>query len=413
MYGAFSDSGPGSKTYTVQNYYPTVSYSKTVTSGIAWTLSGTRTGVVTLGYHSKLANGELLPQNIFGFVKRHSTATMGLSVSTTYRTNGRLGSVTTSYGVLANPNSYALAVSELVTPAELAMLQIQAETKLRLKLKDTSANVAVAAAEANQAFKMIGDRLSSLRRSYSALKRGDLVGAVKALGNHDVRFSKEVTRLFKRGDPKKAINQAILEIQYGWRPLISDIYGAVEHLDRRSRLSQPIIKIQSRASLNKTVTTVNVITGGSSTVTDIARRDITIACLYKPSNRVLAELNSLGLTNLALVAWEKIPWSFVVDWFAHVGNFLSQFDSTVGWEFVSGYRTTFDETKQITKTQQAYWKTEYNYVFTEKEASALKIDVSRVSLASTPIAILPVIKNPISLDHALNSSALLFQTLRK
>lgn len=42
----------------------------------------------------------------------------------------------------------------------------------------------------------------------------------------------------------------------------------------------------------------------------------------KISNPQLSQLQQLGLTNPALVAWELVPFSFVFDWFISVGQYL-------------------------------------------------------------------------------------------
>lgn len=415
MYGPWSDSGQGSRRVTTESFIPV--YKKTISvtnTPLAWSLSGMRTGVVTAGYAYKVTHGVLLPQNVFGMVKRYSTSTRGFSRSVMYTTGGKLSSITCTEGDLVNPNTYAPAVSDLVSAAELANNENRAVIKLRTKLKDSSVNVAVAMAESDQAFKMIGDRLRVLRRSWSAMKRGDLRMAARVLGSNDVIFSKNVTRFARNPDPKKAINSAILEIQYGWRPLLSDIYGALEHVEKRAKAKPNVLKVSVRSSVDREVISTSPYGfHGLTTTVDKVKRDYTVACLYKVSSPVLSELSQLGITNPALVAWEKIPWSFVVDWICHIGNYLSQFDSTFGLEFISGYETTFDESSRRVNSTDVGWKTAYNYVEVSREATATKVDVSRSALISTPISVLPVFKNPLSLEHSLNASALLFQTLRK
>ena len=42
--------------------------------------------------------------------------------------------------------------------------------------------------------------------------------------------------------------------------------------------------------------------------------------------------NQLGLVNPASVAWELIPFSFLVDWFLPVGKFLESYTDTVGMQ---------------------------------------------------------------------------------
>lgn len=37
-----------------------------------------------------------------------------------------------------------------------------------------------------------------------------------------------------------------------------------------------------------------------------------------------------------LTAWELVPYSFVIDWFLPIGDFLAQYSSTDGLTFLSG-----------------------------------------------------------------------------
>lgn len=46
--------------------------------------------------------------------------------------------------------------------------------------------------------------------------------------------------------------------------------------------------------------------------------------------------SNLGLTNPAMVAWDLVPFSFVVDWFLPVGKFLNSFDSHYGFSLKHG-----------------------------------------------------------------------------
>jgi hypothetical protein len=48
---------------------------------------------------------------------------------------------------------------------------------------------------------------------------------------------------------------------------------------------------------------------------------------FSVNNSAFQDLNTLGLTNLSSVTWEVIPYSFVVDWFLPIGNFLNNYDA--------------------------------------------------------------------------------------
>ena len=50
--------------------------------------------------------------------------------------------------------------------------------------------------------------------------------------------------------------------------------------------------------------------------------------------RTMAQWN-LG-SNPLLTAWELVPYSFVVDWFVPIGDFINQYASTDGLVFISG-----------------------------------------------------------------------------
>lgn len=55
-----------------------------------------------------------------------------------------------------------------------------------------------------------------------------------------------------------------------------------------------------------------------------------ITGLVTVNNPNLLLLNKLGLLNPASIAWELVPYSFVLDWFANINTVLSQFTDFAG-----------------------------------------------------------------------------------
>jgi hypothetical protein len=51
---------------------------------------------------------------------------------------------------------------------------------------------------------------------------------------------------------------------------------------------------------------------------------------YKISDPTMKQVSQFGITNPLLLAWELIPYSFVVDWLFPVGRFLSSLDALNG-----------------------------------------------------------------------------------
>lgn len=121
------------------------------------------------------------------------------------------------------------------------------------------------------------------------------------------------------------ISRVWIAIQFGWIPLIKDFQAAQKAvqtiLDRPERRS---LKFHGSAESLKTI---NIRTSGDSVsiyVPHKQRISITVNMKALPN-----ELQMLGLTDMASVVWEKVPWSFAVDWFIPVGNYLR------GWSVVN------------------------------------------------------------------------------
>jgi hypothetical protein len=188
-----------------------------------------------------------------------------------------------------------------------------------------SASAAVTLAEWRQSEKMIALRAGQLLTGIRAAKRGDL----RALG-----------RLFKppKGFKPKAKAGANLWLEYhfGWSPLVNDIDSAIKVLAS----VPPSHKVRGRGSASTAMT----VRSGNQTTYSEAKGTIRafVECGGEVfvSNPNLALANQLGLTNPATVAWELVPFSFLVDWFLPVGQFLNSFTDLLGYTVNYPYTTT-------------------------------------------------------------------------
>lgn len=59
------------------------------------------------------------------------------------------------------------------------------------------------------------------------------------------------------------------------------------------------------------------------------------------TNPNLAMISQFGLANPLAIAWELVPFSFVLDWFVNVGDYLSSLTDFVGVELKNASTTTF------------------------------------------------------------------------
>lgn len=168
-----------------------------------------------------------------------------------------------------------------------------------------------------------GNFLGELPQTVGLLggKVGLLAGALAAVAN-GVKKPHQKYRKGRRVPPRKEppkgdslIANSLLEFEFGVLPLINDVYdlakiAAGQNVRRtrvRARVSKPTLKITS--------TQPGVQLHGS---TKLSKQIVMV--LEQSDTPSFWE--QFGLADPATVAWELLPWSFVVDWALPIGKFI-------------------------------------------------------------------------------------------
>lgn len=188
------------------------------------------------------------------------------------------------------------------------------------QLKPAQAELGAAAGEWHQSFGMITKRAGQLVKAYTAIRRGRFADAAKVLGLKG--SPKGVSR-------KKQFADNLLEYRFGWGPLIGDISAAVETLAS----GLPAFRVSGSGSVRGSKATDSGPGGDTRSTSDssyISSHKIRFWVRgYNPNTAVA---NQLGIVNLASVVWELVPYSFVVDYFTNVGQFLAGFTDQIGFD---------------------------------------------------------------------------------
>lgn len=201
--------------------------------------------------------------------------------------------------------------------AEPAGITWQANDELELlgrlhkKIAGSDFNLAVSLGQTGETLDTIADRGYKLYGALRALKHGNIRAAAKSLG---IKRGRKNDRNYGQ-----TLTSSWLELQYGWLPLIEDIYQAGKLLEHQ--LKKPTT-MSVRASHKKGKTETNVLLPSSTKVRlrrKLIRKQIIAVLREKPSTATLS-----GFTDPLSVAWELLPYSFVFDWIYPLGNYLSE-----------------------------------------------------------------------------------------
>lgn len=183
------------------------------------------------------------------------------------------------------------------------------------------AEMGLLAAERREALGLIALRVLTLVKAFRALRKGRFGDFIKALDTRPVPRHRRT----KWTRPKDAA-ALWLEYWFGWSPLVADIGNVVDVLQGDVPYGQRLRGRGSARTKRESTTT------GTTwwQVEQEAKARCQIFGVVTVTNHDLFLANKLGFVNPTLIAWELVPFSFLVDWFLPVGDFLASMTNNVG-----------------------------------------------------------------------------------
>jgi hypothetical protein len=193
-------------------------------------------------------------------------------------------------------------------------LRTAAVTKAQANLASQKLNVGVALAEAHKTATTVVDVATDLAKGLIAIK------------HRDVRALK---RLFGGSAPSTELSRRWLQYQYGIKPLVNDVAGAID--------------VHNSGIANSAGSLLVLGRGTAKRVYEDAWQNYTSSTKFKSTGRQWASVNDsylhakklLGL-DTSQVLWELTPFSFVVDWIVPIGTILQARSAPAGLTFVTG-----------------------------------------------------------------------------
>lgn len=304
------------------------------------------------------------------------------------------------------------------TAAVFDKLTNMAVTACLNDLKGMKLNLAQAFAERRQTANLVASSATKIARSLRSIRKGDFRQAAANLG---LAPSKKRVAYWngkqKRGrQPDQGdLRDMWLELQYGWKPLTGEIYGAMVVLHENDKAEPQRYRMTVKKKRETNIDTP-VTTGAGIHYKGFKRQFYSsyVRLDYCMNNPMAAAANDFGIDNPALLAWELLPYSFVVDWFLPIGKYLDGINAEAGYTFMGGslskrYLASFNGSVErvgwnFPARKIPYWGGYGCY-------ASLK-EVTRTIYSSSPVSRFPGFKNPLSLTHVANAIALLRGSVR-
>lgn len=132
---------------------------------------------------------------------------------------------------------------------------------------------------------------------------------------------------------------------------------------------------------------------------------------YLEDNAFAQRMSQTGLSNPLILAWELVPYSFVVDWFVGVGSYLNNLDATIGLQFNSGTKTLQSSLHGSTSWKTSKVKSWEGVCYTNGR-QFIREDKNRTVLTSFPAPAL-VVDPDLGVSRVLSGIALLTQAFKR
>lgn len=285
-----------------------------------------------------------------------------------------------------------------VETREVDSCETHVRSKLQKKLNDSNVHVANMIAERQQSVDMLRDALKRLLRYVVRFSWKNVL--------NDVKDYLSVRK-------NKTLANDTLAFLFGAKPLIQDIYGIGTELHKKAASRGDLVEVGASAKKEQRIqTTINGVEYDVFIQTKVKYK-----LKYLISNPAAYELQNLGLVNPAELLWEKLPWSFVIDWVWPIGSWIRGITNTVGLSFQTGSRVVTQTISIKSKIDSIdvyppWWAGQEVRIQRGKGVFVVNRK-NRQILTASPENILPAFKNPLSVTHIIEALALFRQQLRR
>lgn len=279
---------------------------------------------------------------------------------------------------------------------------------------DQSVDLATFIAELDKTGSLLADSASRIANAAGMVRKGQFTRAARAL-----KIQKP-----KGAERSKSFANNMLEYQYGWMPIVTDMAGALKHLARMGR--DLTVKAKSRFTSTVPLSDLRQVQLESQAafqhrflVTWRANstwvRHEQVQLLFWLNSGFWDQMNRLGFLNPGQIAYQTIPGSFLLDWFSNLGDLISSLSLGLTLDYATGSYVEFHRNAG-TLEGTPIWAdtTPGSYKYTKVESfvnptSYMDFKVKREVIPWTDVAVSFALSAPLSFNKAATAAALVRQ----
>ena len=273
-------------------------------------------------------------------------------------------------------------------------LRNEAITRALNRLSGQKADWGADLAESVKTASHLADSATTLLLAYRAARRGNWRKLQKILG---------ITNLGSRLSIGSFAANRWLEWRYGWMPLMSSIRNTHEALT--SQLETKDMLIHGNGGADRSGSFVRDSYASTSRLTyrinSSAQQLAVVKLTAVFQSEYWRSANKFGLLNPLTIAWEVVPFSFVLDWFVPVGNTLEALSAKAGLSFKGGslVMVTGGESRVTVVASN-------RPLLVSGRATQHVFSVERFAYSGFPSPMLYAVQNPFKTNRILSALAL-------
>lgn len=301
-------------------------------------------------FHSRKAKGEIFNNYFYKVKQTSSGGGQGPKLQYNGKCDSQTGGTKSIDYVVSrrNRDAWQFPLSRDAEGRQTGVPLTLIDSSNLLRLANTAALADVDASTATGLVTLgeLQKTLQTLRNPVSALQR-----YTQGWAN-----SRSVKQAISRNSATRALSDQYLGYYYGILPMVMDVKNILDaYVKWANNPPRSTARGQQTATESQTIESGGqpATCGSSSWFLDRLTRSeectVRSGILYVPTEADLQKVGGLNLSDVPAAIWELTPWSFFIDYFTNLGDFIGAVSPKVGVRYLAAWETV---RKKITIRQE-------------------------------------------------------------